>query len=320
VGCRFESCWDRHYRKSLQQFQSLESALVVDFKVVSHSKVPSLDRGSGRVAKLEVRMAKIGVCHLCGQNGKLSFEHVPPEAAFNDQRVLESDIHKLIGSVDLVKDLESPKGRFNQRGAGRHTLCESCNNNTGDWYARSYVQFVRQLYPLCHAVSAGTAVTVECTIRPLDVFKQMLVMFCSASPPTFAQKHPRLIRFLLNRESRDADDQQLFLALYDFKNSFGLRQAGLTGRIDGHGASHLFAEISFPPLNIVMSASGGSPDPKLFEVTWFKQFAHRQEARVRLTLNSLAVTTYFPADYRTIDELKAHVQSSDRLTHESQQL
>ncbi len=41
-------------------------------------------------------MSKFGVCHLCCSNGKLSFEHIPPEAAFNDQRVLESDIHALI--------------------------------------------------------------------------------------------------------------------------------------------------------------------------------------------------------------------------------
>jgi hypothetical protein len=69
---------------------------------------------------------KQGVCHLCGQAGKLSFEHVPPEAAFNDQRVLESDIHRLLGSKDLINDLENPRGRYKQRGAGNYTLCESC--------------------------------------------------------------------------------------------------------------------------------------------------------------------------------------------------
>jgi len=86
-------------------------------------------------------MTWFGVCHLCGETSKLSLERVPPEAAFNDQRVLESDIHKLIGSDDLIKDLTYPTGRYKQRGAGKHTLCGSCNNKTGDWYARSYVQF-----------------------------------------------------------------------------------------------------------------------------------------------------------------------------------
>jgi hypothetical protein len=38
-----------------------------------------------------------GVCHLCGVFGPLTFEHVPPRAAFNDRGVLEADIYKLIG-------------------------------------------------------------------------------------------------------------------------------------------------------------------------------------------------------------------------------
>jgi len=247
---------------------------------------------------------QFGVCHLCGTTGKLSFEHVPPEAAFNDQRVLEADIHKLLGG-NLIKELQSPTGKFNQRGAGKFTLCEKCNNRTGDWYARSYIQFVKQLFPLSYTVPPGTTVTVECSIRPLDVFKQMLVMFCSASSPSFAQKHPRLVRYLLNRESRDADDQHVFISLYDLVNSKSSRQAGLTGRIDAEGSSQLFSEISFPPFNLVMSVDGGCPDPRLFEVTWFKQFAYRELANVRLTLNNLAVHSYFPGDYRTFEDLKA---------------
>jgi hypothetical protein len=212
-------------------------------------------------------VSKIGLCHLCGVNGKLSFEHVPPEAAFNDRRVLESDINKLLGSQDLINDRQNPKGRFKQRGAGNFKLCETCNTTTGDWYAKSYINFVRAMFPLCGSVPPDVTVAVECTIRPLDVFKQMLVMFCSAAPSTFAQKHPRLVRYLLNRESRDADDQRIFISIYDWHNSIALRQSGLTARIDGGGGSHLFAEISFPPFNIVMTVGGGdSPDPRLFEV------------------------------------------------------
>jgi hypothetical protein len=249
-------------------------------------------------------VSKFGVCHLCGGNGKLSFEHVPPEAAFNDQRVLESDIHRLIGG-DLIKELEKPTGKTNQRGAGKYTLCERCNNSTGGWYGRSYVEFVRQVFPLCHAVPSETPVVIECSIRPLDVWKQILVMFCSASPPSFAQKHPGLVRYLLNPESRDADDQRVFVSLYDINNSKAARQSGLTGRINAEGESHVFSEISFPPFNLVMAVSGGSPDAALFEITWFKAFAHREERRVRLVLNNLAVNSYFPGDYRTFEELKS---------------
>lgn len=32
--------------------------------------------------------ARFGICHICGNDGKLSYEHVPPEAAFNNHRIL----------------------------------------------------------------------------------------------------------------------------------------------------------------------------------------------------------------------------------------
>jgi hypothetical protein len=42
-----------------------------------------------------------GNCCICGLHSKLSFEHVPPRAAYNDQRVFEANIRGLVaGSWD----------------------------------------------------------------------------------------------------------------------------------------------------------------------------------------------------------------------------
>jgi hypothetical protein len=139
-----------------------------------------------------------GTCHLCGCNGQLSFEHVPPEAAFNDHKVL--------------------------------------------------------------------------------------------------------------LESRDAGQERIFLGLYDLAHSKASRQSGITGRVDGHGGIQVFSEISFPPFNLVSSASGGSPDPGLVEITWFKEFAYGESADISLTLRNLAVNSVFPADYRTVDEIKRQAE------------
>ena len=95
-----------------------------------------------------------GQCHLCGSSGPLTFEHVPPSAAFNDHRVLEADIHKLIGS-DLLADLKNPTGKYNQRGSGKFTLCRRCNNDTGGWYGRAYVEFAHGIFvTICDIGSA----------------------------------------------------------------------------------------------------------------------------------------------------------------------
>jgi hypothetical protein len=46
---------------------------------------------------------------FCGANGKLSFEHVPPEAAFNDQRVLESDKGRRVAAAAPIAGLALPR-------------------------------------------------------------------------------------------------------------------------------------------------------------------------------------------------------------------
>jgi hypothetical protein len=59
-----------------------------------------------------------------------------------------------------------------------------------------------------------------------------------------------------------------------------------------------------------MSVDGGSPDARLYEITWFKNFAYRERATVMLTMMKLPVNSYFPADYRTLEELKRPEQPS----------
>lgn len=259
-----------------------------------------------------------GQCHLCGSVGPLTFEHVPPSAAFNDHRVLEADIHKLIGS-DLLSDLKKPTGKINQRGSGKFTLCERCNNNTGSWYGGAYVEFARAVFPWCQIVQPDQYVDLQGEFRPLNVFKQMLVMFCSASPPSFAQDHPQLVRFLLNRDAVECDDLRninLFMSLFDVNNSNATRQSGITGRFElGSPKAHIYSEISFPPFNLVMSLSGTNPELRLSDISWFSKFPYNERRVVKLRLHNLAVNSYFPGDYRTFDELEATVSENRRLAH-----
>ena len=87
-------------------------------------------------------MAKpiFGICHICGQHRKLSFEHVPPEAAFNEHSILHTAFEDVLRSENLDK----VRGRVQQRGAGAYTLCEKCNSDTGSWYAGAYAEWAHQ--------------------------------------------------------------------------------------------------------------------------------------------------------------------------------
>src|SRR5580693_1774474 len=83
-----------------------------------------------------------GRCCICGTEGKLSFEHVPPRKAFNDQPLLFADKERLRSGGH--PDEYDTGGKEHQKGSGTYTLCEKCNNDTGGWYGRAYVDFAKQ--------------------------------------------------------------------------------------------------------------------------------------------------------------------------------
>ena len=95
---------------------------------------------------VEITMPTSGTCCICGVEGPLSFEHVPPEAAYNDQRVFEADIKRLVSSG---RDGSAPvAGKWIQGGAGEYTLCGRCNELTGGWYGSAYVNWARRAVEL----------------------------------------------------------------------------------------------------------------------------------------------------------------------------
>lgn len=246
----------------------------------------------------------VGACHICGVTGPLTYEHIPPKAAFNDARILESDIERFLHG-NLLNALENPKGKTKQRGAGDHTLCFKCNSDTGAWYAPAYVELVKALYPLAHKIDAFQDAHILIRTKPLNILKQILAMFCSACGPNFAAVHPDLVRYILNRDTGFLpDDIGIFISLFSIKHSRTSRQSGISGRIDTEsGESLTYSEICFPPFNLVMTLGSGSPHKGLFNITWFQRFRYDETSDVRLSLRNLPVNSFFPSDYRTYDEL-----------------
>ena len=84
-------------------------------------------------------MAKknIGQCCICGKESELTFEHIPPRAAFNNFNMKLYDFWGY-----LLRN--NTKYHPFQRGAGKYSLCASCNNRTGEWYGAAYAEFASQ--------------------------------------------------------------------------------------------------------------------------------------------------------------------------------
>ena len=155
----------------------------------------------------------IGRCHICGVFEKMSFEHIPPEDAYNSNSAKMYDGHNVIAKHNGEKS----KHFILQQGMGKYSLCESCNNITGNWYASEYskfakatIQSLQQLEPLEHG-NFFSFKTKE--IQPLAVVKQIVTMFCSLIPLSEVRRLG-FDKLLLNRESNSVDTSSFDLRIY----------------------------------------------------------------------------------------------------------
>ena len=142
---------------------------------------------------------KQGTCRICGRFGDLSlFEHVPPESAFNDR-----PIQVLEGMEILAHDHDPTRGRKHQRGAGRFTLCAKCNNDTGSWYGNR----LRRMRPFAASATCTAEPRRPSLYLPYRRIYPLPDTFCgswsgllfSANGPDFRERHPYLVRFVLNK-------------------------------------------------------------------------------------------------------------------------
>lgn len=94
------------------------------------------------------RKEHFGICHICGEYKKLTYEHIPPEAAFNNQRRQMSTVEELMNDKTDNRapwDIEGLRYKQFQQGTGFFTLCDKCNNYTGAKYGNTYADFIRSL-------------------------------------------------------------------------------------------------------------------------------------------------------------------------------
>jgi len=258
-------------------------------------------------------MAVEGKCCICGVDGELSFEHVPPRAAFNDHRLFEADIDALLkGKWSPGERIED--GKYKQRGAGKYSLCGRCNNVTGSWYGTSYVQAAKQAMILLHASKGTMALAYPYSMYPLRFLKQIATMFFSACGPNFQAKHPDLVRFVLNRdEQRLPPDIQFLAYLHHPTESTCIRQSGPIGVMNIAGKERVFAEIAFPPFGLIMSLGRAPIHPNLCDITHLNQYRFQKWDIVYLKLPVFPVTTWIPGDFRTVGEVHRDVAENRKV-------
>lgn len=239
----------------------------------------------------------LGTCHLCGSYTKLSFEHVPPKAAFNNRPV-----KRIIGDVLLrgraaLEDMENMKGRTQQLGAGDYTLCERCNNDTGAWYGNAFAEWTWQGARILSLTEGQPSLYYNFQIFPLRVIKQVLCMFFSANGEKFREAQPELVRLILNREGHYLKPG---IRIFTFFNPAPvIRQTGVVGQMNVYtGRRTVMSEITFPPLGYLMTFNSEPPDERLIDISFFAEYRYNDWKEITLRIPALPVYTYLPGDYR----------------------
>jgi hypothetical protein len=237
---------------------------------------------------------------------QLTFEHSPPEAAFNDRPIVLANIKDLLKQ----KDLDELRGRKQQRGAGGHTLCTKCNSLIGHWYGGAFASWAHQGMEVAKATRGYPTLIYRFNIFPLRVIKQVVCMFFTANGPMFRLAHPCLARLVLTRDAKFLPSNIRIYAFYALSNRG--RSAGITGLFRFAGdrlGSCLLSEVSFPPFGFVMTVGSEPPDPRLCDISSFAEYEYKDwYAGLGIRLPIFSVYTPYPGDYRPRDQVLTDAQ------------
>lgn len=232
-----------------------------------------------------------GNCALCGEFKKLSFEHVPPAAAFNNSPIFIQGYEHLTNENSYLYG----KKKKSNKGFGGYTLCESCNNNTGDWYARDFVEFALQGMEIIKSFDPQYNIKGTYTIKPLNVIKQILTMFMSADKSGHLQSQKELVDFILNKEAIGMPERYqvyLYATLSPFK-----RMMGYSIVYDPKLGIQKWSEINFQPFGYFLTEESKPAHEHMCDISTFGSINYDKKLSVEistayLNVNSPAIGFY----------------------------
>ena len=163
----------------------------------------------------------IGICRLCKQEKKLTFEHIPPKSVFNNSPVYRYDGNEVLNNPDsFEKRVCFTKMR---RGSGKFCLCKDCNSFTGGKYNKTYELVAKEIG---NRVLENTGEqTTGFNLLSSDIawgsfFRQAMVMFVDVCD--MCSDDDALRYYLLHPEYNQFNSQKyrllIFVTKYPHKN------------------------------------------------------------------------------------------------------
>lgn len=261
-----------------------------------------------------------GKCALCGKETELTFEHIPPRMALNNEPKKpiageEAFLHMV--SDKNPWDIEGIKYDNQQRGMGDYSLCMECNNNTGAWYANEYVRIsygmhylMAQDKPIKNKDTeniASSILTMEIEnieFYPLQFFKQIISMFCSINKE---QNIDELRSFVLNKESNSFNKNKYRVYMYLFSGGLIKRLPFMViGSLTSTKTKMAYlSEITTYPLGFVLYIDPPEHNElQALDITDFCEYPYNQKAIGQMVIPIHECNTTFPVDFRSKQDVE----------------
>lgn len=266
-------------------------------------------------------MKKWGKCSLCGKECELTFEHIPPKAAFNSTPARPVSGNQLF-TEEVLNDkdrmpweTEGLRYKNQQQGMGMNSLCQDCNNNTGSWYGDAYVMFAK----ICHSAVSNydpkdpNGIIIK-DIYPLRIIKQIISMFCSINSP-YRKQFDELRSFVLDKQKVGLDKSKYKLCMY-FTNTTLMKHAGFSVMLKqgASGFEHMaMSEITTYPLGFILYFNPTDTwEYHGTDITAFADVGYDDKLDIEMPWKIEEMNDIFPEHFRSREEVRQCVEKNSK--------
>lgn len=255
-----------------------------------------------------------GKCALCGIEKKLTFEHIPPRAAFNFTPARPVSGMEMLIDDRLPWDTKNLHFKNSQQGMGKHSLCRACNNNTGSWYAQDYIDLalaIDQYFRDNVAIKHDTIIIDK--LHPLRIIKQIASMFCSINNP-YDPKFDSLRKFVLNKNQTGLDSTKYKICCYFTKSSV-MKYVALSTLLymkSGIPNVNYISEITAYPLGFLLYLNpDNTSEYKGIDITSFSKFNYDDVSEIHFPICIYEMNDIFPEHFRSKQEIIEYVEYNE---------
>lgn len=252
----------------------------------------------------------------------MSPEHIPPKNAFNSAKVKVlpfDEVIKVMAGVDgrMPWDVQGLQGSIQQGGYKKYCLCQSCNNNTGQWYMRSYTDLAKTIHLMIvsEGLSVGSSYSfVIKDLYPLRLYKAMMTMICDINNNCLGDENLR--KFIMNKEDKNIDVSKY--SLYMFLVSTQMPRissiSAIVNIFDSKNAV-LVSEVAQYPIGFALYIDKPkSYDPFGFNIDRFAAYDYDKKCDIQFqSIPYLDINTQFPADYRSKDDIIKCIENTEKV-------